>query len=550
MVNYTKNRWNNYDDSKTFSENLENDAILTLEKANHMEQGIYDANRRIEIGTIKVAENTENPSINVSYNKDNITMDFILPRTNLSSTDMKTILNNSKEEFAKLFSKIYVGENNEATPTDNDIMFILSKDANSIEMIRTFKHNSDGSVTKTDLRLQVDISNIITDASHQFITQNQLNKLNSIEEGANKYVHPVGDGNKHVPATGTSSKGKFLGAGASAGEIDWRYLEKEDITNALGYVPANKSDVTTSVVDSTKSGLMSPEMFKKLNGIEEGANKYVHPNTHSADMIIETNEKQFISKEEKGLLRYTNKQPTLTAHGGIPAGTTFDNKALAEILGDILYPYVAPTVTCTVTAPANGGVYEYGANPTITSVRVGVTKKSKDITKIEIFNTEDISGPLATQTDGVKDGGTFNYSISKVLDNLTSNLRIRARITDASGKTVTADSGAFYVIYPMWYGAIDKNATVDQNVVKSVTKLVQTKSNRSLTFTSDNQRLMIAYPASYGQITSIMDPNGFNITDTFTRYTVSMKFGSNDVQYFAYVNEASTVNNFTVSIKY
>ena len=33
MVNYTKNRWNNYDDSKTFSENLENDAILTLEKA-------------------------------------------------------------------------------------------------------------------------------------------------------------------------------------------------------------------------------------------------------------------------------------------------------------------------------------------------------------------------------------------------------------------------------------------------------------------------------------------------------------------------------------
>ena len=42
MVNYTKNRWNNYDDSKTFSENLENDAILTLEKANHMEQVLVD----------------------------------------------------------------------------------------------------------------------------------------------------------------------------------------------------------------------------------------------------------------------------------------------------------------------------------------------------------------------------------------------------------------------------------------------------------------------------------------------------------------------------
>lgn len=550
MVNYTKNRWNNYDDSKTFSENLENDAILTLEKANHMEQGIYDANRRIEIGTIKVAENTENPSITVTYNQDNITMDFILPRTNLSSTDMKTILNNSKEEFAKLFSKIYVGEDDEASPNDNDVMFLLSKDGNSIEKIRTFKHNGDGSVTKTDLRLQVDISNIITDASHQFITQSQLDKLNGIDDNANRYIHPTGDGNMHIPATGTTSKGKFLSAGSMPGEVDWRHLEKEDITNALGYVPANKSDTTTSVADSTKAGLMSPEMFKKLNSIEEGANNYTHPNTHSADMILETDEKQFISKADKGLLRYTNDQPTLTAHGGIPAGTTFDNKALAEILGDILYPYVSPVVSCTVTAPANGGTYEYGANPTITSVRVGVTKKSKDITKIEIFNTEDISGPLATQTDGIKDGGTFNYTISKVLDKLTSNLRIRARITDASGKTVTADSGAFYVIYPMWYGAIGKDTTVDQAAVKSTTKLVQAKSNKSLTFNSDNQRLMIAYPASYGQISSIMDPNGFNITDTFTRYMVSMRFGDDDIQYFVYVNEASTVNNFTVSVKY
>ena len=102
----------------------------------------------------------------------------------------------------------------------------------------------------------------------------------------------------------------------------------------------------------------------------------------------------------------------------------------------------------------------------------------------------------------------------------------------------------------MWYGAIDKDTTVDEAAVKNTTKLVQTKANRSLTFNSDNQRLMIAYPASYGQISSIMDPNGFNITDTFTRYMISMRFGDDDIQYFVYVNEASTVNNFTVSVKY
>lgn len=37
----------------------------------------------------------------------------------------------------------------------------------------------------------------------------------------NLYVHPTGDGNLHVPATGTDNSGKVLTAGASAGEISW-----------------------------------------------------------------------------------------------------------------------------------------------------------------------------------------------------------------------------------------------------------------------------------------------------------------------------------------
>ena len=35
---------------------------------------------------------------------------------------------------------------------------------------------------------------------------------------------------------------------------------------------------------------------------------------------------------------YTNAEPMVSAHGGIPAGTTFEDTPIAEILTDILYP--------------------------------------------------------------------------------------------------------------------------------------------------------------------------------------------------------------------
>ena len=52
-------------------------------------------------------------------------------------------------------------------------------------------------------------------------TTAEKNKLSGIATGANKYTHPTGDGNAHVPATGTTNSGKFLRAGTTAGSAAW-----------------------------------------------------------------------------------------------------------------------------------------------------------------------------------------------------------------------------------------------------------------------------------------------------------------------------------------
>lgn len=54
-------------------------------------------------------------------------------------------------------------------------------------------------------------------------------KLDGVAAGANNYVHPSGDGNQHVPATGTSNNGKVLKAGATAGSAGWGTVSGSEI---------------------------------------------------------------------------------------------------------------------------------------------------------------------------------------------------------------------------------------------------------------------------------------------------------------------------------
>lgn len=60
-------------------------------------------------------------------------------------------------------------------------------------------------------------------------TTAEKDKLTGIAAGANKYTHPTGDGNSHVPATGTTSSGKVLKAGATANSAAWTVLTKSDV---------------------------------------------------------------------------------------------------------------------------------------------------------------------------------------------------------------------------------------------------------------------------------------------------------------------------------
>ena len=115
-------------------------------------------------------------------------------------------------------------------------------------------------------------------------TSAEKTKLSGIAAGANNYSHPTTDGNKHVPANGTTNTNKVLKASATAGTYSWGSVAGSEVTEDSTHRFATDAEKTAwngkaNAVEATTSaaGLMSSSDKTKLNGIATGANNYTHP---------------------------------------------------------------------------------------------------------------------------------------------------------------------------------------------------------------------------------------------------------------------------------
>ena len=249
--------------------------------------------------------------------------------------------------------------------------------------------------------------------------------------------------------------------------------------------------------------------------------------------------------DEEAREKFITDQLTVNALGGIPAGADLNDLTVREILAKLLYPYVAPLVSATGTP--NGGVFEKGDAKEITNVRVSVTKKSERIAKVEVFDGSTSLG--IKEGDEVATGGSFNFAVTVPVNSV--NKVLTAKVTDASNKVVSANTGAFNFVYPYYVGIVAEDAVIDEALVKGLTKKVEVKGNKTIAYTCDNQKMVFAYPKAYGNLKSVIDPNNFDVTGTFTKQEVSITGLDGSAQvYNVYVNGASTVSNFNMKFNY
>jgi hypothetical protein len=122
----------------------------------------------------------------------------------------------------------------------------------------------------------------------------------------------------------------FVKVSGGSGEASWGGVsgnieDQEDLTIAL--------DSKVDKVDG--KGLSTNDYTTvektKLAGIEAGANKYVHPTTHPASIIIQTEEARFVTDVEKG--DWNSKE---TTEGSQTKATTALNSAKTYVDGKVL----------------------------------------------------------------------------------------------------------------------------------------------------------------------------------------------------------------------
>ena len=295
------------------------------------------------------------------------------------------------------------------------------------------------------------------------------------------------------------------------------YLTQAEYDN-LTEEEKNNADVVYNITDSSEEYVTTEQLNTTVEQIN---NKITESDIFVTDMTV------------------------INGIGGIESGSNLNGMTTLEILNKLIFPYVAPSIT--ISSTPNGGLYEKGNVQTITNVRVTVTKKSERIIKIEIFDGE-TSLRILEGVD-IENGGTFNFEVNVSVNSI--NKQLRAVVTDNSNKSYSLKTNSFNFVYPYYVGVCDANSEITELLIKGLTKRIETKGSKTITYTTNNQRMIFAYPTSYGLISKILDANSFDVTSTFSYSTLNI-IGLDDTSqsYYVYINGASTVSNFNMKFNY
>lgn len=254
-----------------------------------------------------------------------------------------------------------------------------------------------------------------------------------------------------------------------------------------------------------------------------------------------------------GEVDVTFKTDMLTpiALGGIEEGEDLNNLSVQEVLTQLLYPYVAPSVSAYLVYSPSGTVFEKGVNVEITAFKGSFVKKSEPIQSIAFYDGANI---LSETSENLESNTIYTHNFDEpiIITSNLSNTRFRFGVVDETSKRVLANTSSINFYYPYYFGVIgDYVEDITGDLITEMTKKVEAKGNKTHSFTTFNECMIIAYPKTYGSLKKILDQNSFDVTATFTKSeVVVVGLDGTEQKYYVYRNNASTVSNFKMTFQY
>lgn len=220
--------------------------------------------------------------------------------------------------------------------------------------------------------------------------------------------------------------------------------------------------------------------------------------------------------------------------GGIESGTTLTaGMSVTDILTQLLVKYIGPEAMMTINPSTT--LYKLGDSIDNLVITANATKNSEDITAVTFYNGDTV---LETVTEGVAEGGSFTHTLA---ESITSTTTLKVEVTDGTESDTVSATITF--INPYYSGVADTNTITDTT---GLNEALEKKGNKTISYTASNQYLVFMYPTSYGELTSVLDGNGFENIDSFTQSTLDVS----GVSYNVYIsNTPITCTNFKYTFK-
>lgn len=322
-----------------------------------------------------------------------------------------------------------------------------------------------------------------------------------------------------------------------------------NFTIVQGLPVENISTSTVYLIESSEKNFYYQYMYIDNEWANLGTTEINMDDYYTKDYIntINAETKEQINLKANNLFKANMN--TVSSLGGIPAGTNLNDLTIQEVLTKLLFPYITPSVSASLTCFSNASIYEYGEIVLVTKINVNVTKKSESIQNINFYKNNNLINTISTDCSN---GGTFSYTFESPvpITSNTSNSYFKVIVNDGV-RDITANTNSFTFVYPYYYGVINNDAEINENLIKSLTKQVVAKGNKTYSYSPNFQKMVIAYPKSYGVLKSILDPNGFEQIASFTLTELNIVgLDGTSQPYYVYSNEASTNTNFNMTFKY
>jgi hypothetical protein len=131
--------------------------------------------------------------------------------------------------------------------------------------------------------------------------------------------------------------------------------------------------------------------------------------------------------------------------------------------------------------------------------------------------------------------GIVNGNNSYVDGNVINSDTIYKVIVYDKYNSISSVEKKYSFVNDFYYGVIN-DILLTETLIKSLTGLKTLKTNLSETFTPSNQKILFAYPQSYGNLTNINDDENYDMINGFSKSNVNITLNGNVVPYNVYTS--------------